>query len=363
MKETNDNTTNENRTGRQFKVEVGGEEEATSKPKVRAGKAFKPSQTEQQENPPQSIVMGERLPNLMDFSYLKLESIPIRGIKLFAWSAGLLILSLIIWDVYATISAAMSFHWLAAFGLMVLALLAVVLGLISLYKYRNDRRKQNAYKTIRKLAERCSSASSNAVDQRLIKELKLFYAGKPQQVLLDQCLSSLPDYASGYEVITHINDMFLKSLDTEALKRVSRFSYQTGLTVALSPWVAVDMILSLWRSIKMIDEIGQVYGVRPSMVNRLSMLKSIVGHLALTGTGELVADHILDEVGGASLASIFSVRLSQGLGVGLYLAKIGLATIAVSRPMEFIENKPELKSLAKVLIEQFKSQVKSKKII
>ena len=37
MKEANDNTTNENRTGRQFKVEV----EATSKPKARAGKDYK----------------------------------------------------------------------------------------------------------------------------------------------------------------------------------------------------------------------------------------------------------------------------------------------------------------------------------
>jgi putative membrane protein len=357
MKEAKVNTANRKRSGRQFEIEDGAE----SSQKVRAGKDFKPNQTEEQDSTPQSIVMGERLPNLIDYSYLKLESMPIRGLKLLGCSAGLLILSLIIWDVYDTIAAAMSFHWLAAFGLLVLALLVVVLGLITFYKYRKDRRKQNAYKTIRKLAERCTSASLNAAEERLIEELKLFYVGKPQKMMLDQCLSSLPDYALGHEVITHINDVFLKPLDTEALNRVSRFSYQTGLTVALSPWVAVDMVLSLWRSIKMIDEIGQVYGIRPSMLNRLSMLKSIVGHLALTGAGELAADHILDEVGGASLASIFSVRLSQGLGVGLYLAKIGLATIAVSRPMEFIENKPELKSLAKVLIEQFKSQFKLKK--
>jgi len=357
MKDIEENASDKNRTGRQFEVE----QPVKSNPKVRAGKDFKPNQTEKQDNPPQSIVTGERLPNLIDYSYLKLEAIPVRGLKRLAWSIGILILSLIVWDVYDTIAAAMSFHWLAAFSLVALSILVVVLGLITLYKYRKDRRKQNAYKTIKMLAERCVSASSNAADQRLIEELKSFYAGKPQQVLLDQCLSSLPDYALGHEVVTHINEVFLKPLDTEALKRVSRFSYQTGLTVALSPWVAVDMVLSLWRNIKMIDEIGQVYGVRPSMVNRLSMLKSIVGHLALTGAGELATDHILDEVGGASLASIFSVRLSQGLGVGLYSAKIGLATIAVSRPMGFIENKPELKSLAKLLVEQFKSQFKPKK--
>jgi putative membrane protein len=139
---------------------------------------------------------------------------------------------------------------------------------------------------------------------------------------------------------------------------VTRFSSKTGITVALSPWAAVDMALSLWSNIKMIDEIGQVYGVRPSFINRIAMLKNIIGHLAVAGASELAVDQILEEVGGASIASHFSVRLSQGLGVGLYSAKIGLATMTVSRPMEFIDNKPDLKSLTRLLVEQFKSQFK-----
>ena len=242
---------------------------------------------------------------------------------------------------------------------MALSTVAVGVGIVTVFKYRNDRRKQNAYRAIRILAQRCRSSTSKAADQQLITELKSFYAGKPQQALLDQCLSSLPDYALGHEVMTHINDVFLKPLDAEALKRVSRFSAQTGLTVALSPWAAVDMALSLWNNIKMIDEIGQVYGVRPSYINRFSMFKSVIGHLAITGASEFAVDQVLEEVGGASIASHFSVRLSQGLGVGIYSAKIGLATIAVSRPMELVDNKPDLKSLTRLLIDQFKSEFKS----
>ena len=68
MKHIDENATDKNRTGRQFEVE----QPAKSNPKVRAGKDFKPSQTEEQDNPPQSIVTGERLPNLIDYSYQKL---------------------------------------------------------------------------------------------------------------------------------------------------------------------------------------------------------------------------------------------------------------------------------------------------
>ena len=355
MKENEKSTAATNRSGRQFEIE----EPVKSQPKVRVGKNFKPDKTEQQTLPPQSIVMGERLPNLMDYSYLKLEALPIRGLKTLAMGMGALLLSLVIWDVYDTIVEVMSLHWLAGFCILLLSITVVLIALVTFYKYRIDRRKQNAYRNIRKLAKRCQSVTSNTADQNLIAELKSFYADKPHQALLDQCLSSLPDYKLGHEVITHIDDVFLKPLDAEALKRVTSFSYKTGLTVALSPWVALDMALSLWSNIKMIDEIGQIYGVRPSLVNRVSMLKSIIGHLALTGASEFASDQIVDQLGGTPLASLFSVRLSQGLGVGLYSAKIGLATIAVSRPMEFVENKPDLKSLTSLLIEKFKNQFKS----
>ena len=357
MKENEKSTAGTNRSGRQFEIE----KTVKSKPKIRVGKNFKPDKTEQQTFPPQSIVMGERLPNLMDYSYLKLEALPIRGLKTLAMGMGALLLSLVIWDVYDTIVEVMSLHWLAGFCILLLSITVVLIALVTFYKYRIDRRKQNAYRNIRKLAKRCQSVKSNTADQNLIAELKSFYADKPHQALLDQCLSSLPDYKLGHEVITHIDDVFLKPLDAEALKRVTSFSYKTGLTVALSPWVALDMALSLWSNIKMIDEIGQIYGVRPSLVNRVSMFKSIIGHLALTGASEFASDQIVDQLGGTSLASLFSVRLSQGIGVGLYSAKIGLATIAVSRPIEFVENEPELKSLTRLLIEKFKNQLKPTK--
>jgi len=357
MKENEKSTAGTNRSGRQFEIE----KTVKSKPKIRVGKNFKPDKTEQQTFPPQSIVMGERLPNLMDYSYLKLEALPIRGLKTLAMGMGALLLSLVIWDVYDTIVEVMSLHWLAGFCILLLSITVVLIALVTFYKYRIDRRKQNAYRNIRKLAKRCQSVTSNTADQNLIAELKSFYADKPHQALLDQCLSSLPDYKLGHEVITHIDDVFLKPLDVEALKRVTSFSYKTGLTVALSPWVALDMALSLWSNIKMIDEIGQIYGVRPSLVNRVSMFKSIIGHLALTGASEFASDQIVDQLGGTSLASLFSVRLSQGIGVGLYSAKIGLATIAVSRPIEFVENEPELKSLTRLLIEKFKNQFKPTK--
>src|SRR5690554_7520572 len=81
----------------------------------------------------------------------------------------------------------------------------------------------------------------------------------------------MPDYSNDKEVIQHIDTTFLKPLDEEATRRISTYCVQTGVGVAISPWASLDMLLSLWRSIKMIDDIAQVYGVRPSLPNRLRL--------------------------------------------------------------------------------------------
>ncbi len=49
-----------------------------------------------------------------------------------------------------------------------------------------------------------------------------------------------------------------------ALKQITAYSQQTGVLIALSPLALLDMVLALWRNVRMIDEIGQIYGLRPS---------------------------------------------------------------------------------------------------
>jgi putative membrane protein len=159
-------------------------------------------------------------------------------------------------------------------------------------------------------------------------------------------------------VIDHIDRVFLQPLDKEALRRISNFSLQTGAAVAVSPWAALDMLLSLWRSIKMIDDVAQVYGMRPSLANRYKLLKLVIHQLAFVGVSEIVIDQVMDEFGSSTLTGIASARLGQGLGAGIYTARIGIAAMSVSRPIVFSkENRPKAKSVIKPMIENMKAMM------
>ena len=103
----------------------------------------------------------------------------------------------------------------------------------------------------------------------------------------------------------------------------------------------------------MIDEVGQIYGMRPSLTNRYKLLKSVIRYLAFIGVTELALDEMLQEFGTTSLASITGARVSQGIGAGVYTARIGLAAVAACRPISFTpDNKPKLKDFIKRIVQR-----------
>jgi putative membrane protein len=130
--------------------------------------------------------------------------------------------------------------------------------------------------------------------------------------------------------------------------------------VAASPWASLDMVLSLWRSIKMIDDIAQIYGIRPSLTNRYKLLKLVFHQLAFVGSSEIVIDQVVHELGSSVLTSMASTRLAQGLGAGIYTAKIGIAAMEVSRPIAFLNSdQPKVKSVIRPMLGKMKTMVTS----
>ena len=156
----------------------------------------------------------------------------------------------------------------------------------------------------------------------------------------------MPDYNNDRETINHVEQVFVTPLDEAALTQVSKHSVNTSMIVAASPWASVDMLLALWRSMKMIDEIGKIYGMRPSLSNRYKMLLKVIKYLAFIGVSEVAINELMQDFGTTSLAGITGVRLSQGVSAGIYTARIGVVAMHVCRPIAFEQdNKPKLKDL------------------
>ena len=344
------------RQGRSFDLNDVHEDKAADN---RASKTFNLEHDEMSTTVPESITAGERLPHISEYAGIRLEALPLKGLKPFLYSLALFFICVFAWEVFSVFKSAMHIHWGIAVAYAVALSVVTGLGLRLVWSYLYDRQNLAILEGIQKRAERLREGHDFGNAQSFVDELQSFYADKPQAVYLQRCLDQLADYSNDKEVIEHINRVFLQPLDTEAAKRISDFSMQTAVGVAVSPWAALDMGLALWRSMKMIDNVAQVYGIRPSLSNRYKLLKLVAQQLVFVGGSEIIIDQMLDEMGVSALTGVVSARLSQGLGAGIYSAKIGLAAMSVSRPIEFTEaNKPKMKSIIEPIVIKIKAVLK-----
>lgn len=332
----------------------------SNKPKAerqnRQAKTFTPNEAETLNEVPEAITSGERLPHISEYSGIALEAIPIKGLKSLFYGIGVLFLVLVGWEIYTVFQSALAAHWVIASSFVLLLVLIASLAIRVLRSYLRDQENIGKLDDIQKQARRLSEAHDIGNAKSFINVLKDFYSNKPQDVYFQRCIEKLPDYSNDREAIDHIDRVFLQPLDEEAMRRVSNFSLQTGAAVAASPWASLDMLLSLWRSIKMIDDVAQVYGMRPSLSNRYKLLRLVIHQLAFVGISELVISNVMEEFGSSALTSMASARLGQGLGAGIYTAKIGMAAMKVSRPIAFAkDNQPKIKSIVIPMIEKIKS--------
>ncbi|PKH07202.1 hypothetical protein CXF93_09495 [Moritella sp. Urea-trap-13] len=318
---------------------------------TREAKVFMPDLDNDLSQVPASITADDGVDET--YSGLTLEALPIKGLKSFVIGVASIFGVMSLWQIYTIFQSALALHWIVATGFAGLIVIVAVLALRSVFSFLFDKANMAALAGIQDKAEQLKATNDVGQAKGLIAKLTQFYQGKPQAPLLAKCIKSMPDYSNDKEAMVHLENVFLAPLDKEALRRVSKYSVQTGVVVAASPWAAVDMLLALWRSMKMIDEVGQVYGMRPSLANRYKLLKSVLRYLALIGVSELALDEMLQEFGTTSLAGITGARLSQGIGAGVYTARIGLAAVTACRPISFsAENKPKLKDFIKRILQR-----------
>ena len=161
------------------------------------------------------------------------------------------------------------------------------------------------------------------------------------------------------ELIQIYSSTVLSGLDKMAIDIVTKHATEAAAMVALSPLAVVDMGLVAWRSSKMIEQLSQLYGCPQTALGRFDMTKRVFKNMMLAGASELVADAGV-ELLGKSLTATISTKAAQGIGVGLLVARMGLQTMRLCRPVEFDkDNKPKLSQIRKSVYQKVVGLVKN----
>ena len=165
------------------------------------------------------------------------------------------------------------------------------------------------------------------------------------------------DYSDA-ELLQLYSTLVLAKVDQKAIAEIAKFSTEAVVLIALSPIAIIDMLIILWRNIRMMNKVSRLYGLKLNYWSRIKLIRQVFVNMAYAGASELVAD-FGTEMLGADLLGKVSTRLAQGAGAGMLTARLGLKTLQLCRPIPFEQQKPTIGHIRKEILNQIKQLIKS----
>ncbi len=264
------------------------------------------------------------------------------------------------YEAYGFVTELIETNWLLGAVAGLIASAVVISGGFALFKgwraRRQFKKREQQQATLRRLLSDNSYGKASQVLEEVTHDIEEYvnvtslendFEKKKQQVHND------------HELIQIYSGTVLKGLDKMAIDIVTKHASEAAAMVALSPLAAADMALVAWRSSKMIEQLSRLYGCPQTALGRFEMTKRVFKNMMLAGASELVADAGVGLLG-KSLTATISAKAAQGIGVGVLIARMGLQTMHLCRPVPFgQENKPRLGQIRKSIYQKVAGLVKT----
>jgi putative membrane protein len=180
------------------------------------------------------------------------------------------------------------------------------------------------------------------------------------QPLVKVWRENIQAHNSDTEILCLFEQDVMLAIDQLAVQIISKNASAAGVIIAISPFALLDMLLVLWRNLRMLNQINHLYGLSLGYWARIRLIRNIFNTMLYAGASEILAD-AGNYALGASLTSQLSAKIAQGLGAGVLTARIGLKAMQASRPMPWLSSeKPGLSGITKQLLAELMGQINKK---
>ncbi|RWE62435.1 MAG: TIGR01620 family protein [Mesorhizobium sp.] len=221
--------------------------------------------------------------------------------------------------------------WLAA-GMAVIALLALLIILV------REFLAITRLAEVEKLQKRALDAIARDDPQAaraVVDELSAFVAAKPETAAGRRALADLRDeIIDGGDLVRLAETEILGPLDARAKVMILEAAKRVSLVTAVSPRALVDVAYVVFEAGRLIRRLSELYGGRPGTLGFFRLARSVLAHLAVTGS-IAVGDSFVQQIVGHGLAARLSAKLGEGVVNGMMTARIGIAAMETARPLPF----------------------------
>ena len=116
-------------------------------------------------------------------------------------------------------------------------------------------------------------------------------------------------------------------LDEDAQAEVSRCVRDVMLFVTVSPWRSVDLVVVLYRNLRMVMQLTAIYDTRPSVRAQLSILHDVFTIVATVNFLNYGSNLLQNLASSVPLLGRFADDIAQGVGAGLLTSVAGHAAV------------------------------------
>jgi len=224
--------------------------------------------------------------------------------------------------------------WLGWFAAAVAGIAVLALAVILLREFIAVGRLAEVEKLQSKALDAIARDDPKAA-RAVVDELSAFVSSKPQTAAGRRALADLRgEIIDGGNLVRLAETEILGPLDAEAKQLVLDAAKRVSLVTAVSPRALVDVAYVVFEAGRLIRRLSELYGGRPGTLGFFRLARSVLAHLAVTGS-IAVGDSFVQQIVGHGLAARLSAKLGEGVVNGMMTARIGIAAMETARPLPF----------------------------
>ncbi|MFJ5488832.1 TIGR01620 family protein, partial [Hansschlegelia beijingensis] len=170
----------------------------------------------------------------------------------------------------------------------------------------------NKIEDLRAAAEEAHRTDDDAKARKVVAEVVALYANRLETARARAAVAAhANEIIDGSDRLRIVERELIEALDREATRAIASAAKRVSVVTAVSPRALVDLVVVLVETMRLIRQVGAVYGGRPGMLGFLKLARHVGAHLAVTG-GMGVGDGLLEQMLGHGLAAKLSARLGEG---------------------------------------------------
>jgi putative membrane protein len=196
-------------------------------------------------------------------------------------------------------------------------------------------RRLASVEAMRRRASEALAASDAKAARRLVEDLSSFLASRPETAGGRRSLAELrDDVIDGPDLVRLAETELLAPLDKRASSLIADAAKRVSIVTAVSPRALFDVAYVTFEAARLIRRLSELYGARPGTLGFIRLGRSVIAHLAVTGS-IAATDSFVQQIVGHGLAARLSAKLGEGVVNGMMTARIGIAAMETTRPLPF----------------------------